>query len=633
MCGIIGQFDFNDREPGEGKKIVPALMRLMIRRGPDDEGIWSDGKICTLGACRLAISDLSPAGHQPMQTQDGRYVLTYNGEVYNFQQLKQELEQKGVRFRSTGDTEVVLYALAQWGTEALSRFNGMFALAFYDSVKRRLLLAIDHAGIKPLYYLLSSSGVVFASQYDQILRHPWSQKLKVSEEALGLYLRLGYIPDSYAMLQNTHVVKPGAWLEITSEGKVRQDNFFAFPLYCPPQLNGDEAYEAIDSVITAAVRRQKVSDVPLGTFLSGGIDSPLVSAKLREATNHTFKAFTIGSNDDFDESSDAQRYSQEIGVENVVEEFSLDQIPTMLHDVVAACGEPFADNSIFPMLAVSRLARREVKVVLSGDGGDELFWGYAGRFASVLEKTSKFTSSQDEGKARLNIKKLFDLGIGQQNPSWPDSLGASCRIRATHISEGWLQRIFRGLPEWPSDFELFTHTSWETDQTAQWLRWNEFMGPLRKILLKVDRGSMYHSLEVRVPLLDKEVVEMAMRVDWSSCLNVEKRIGKLPLRHSLARHVRHQTLSKRGFSVPIDDWFRGVFRRKFEETVLLRKAIMNIPVNTMALREYFGRHLSGQANYGWGLWVLMSLVMWEDQHFHGVNGRSSILNQPSTSLI
>ena len=168
---------------------------------------------------------------------------------------------------------------------------------------------------------------------------------------------------------------------------MRQDIFFKFPLYCKPQLYGDEAYEAINSVITDAVRRQMVSDVPVGTFLSGGIDSPLVSAKMREATHHTFKAFTIGTNgDDFDESPDAKRYAQEIGVENVVEELSLDQISDMLHEVVAAFGEPFADNSIFPMLAVSRLARREVKVFLSGDGGDELFWGYAGRFASVLEK-------------------------------------------------------------------------------------------------------------------------------------------------------------------------------------------------------------------------------------------------------
>jgi len=632
MCGIIGQLDFDTGLPGEGKKILPALMNLMARRGPDDEGMWSDDQIFTLGVCRLAISDLSSAGHQPMHTQEGRYVLAYNGEVYNFQQLRRELEHKGVRFRSTGDTEVVLHALAQWGNEALSRFNGMFALAFYDSVEKRLLLANDHAGIKPLYYLLSSRGVVFASQYDQILRHPWSQKLKISDEALGLYLRLGYIPGPYAILQDTHLVEPGEWLEITSEGEVRRDYFFRFPLYCKPQLYGDEAYEAINSAVTDAVRRQMVSDVPVGTFLSGGIDSPLVCAKLREVKNRTFKAFTIDTNgDDFDESPDARVYAREIGVEHIVEQLSSDQAFDMLHEIVAACGEPFADNSIFPTLLVSRLARREVKVVLSGDGGDELFWGYAGRFASVLEKTSEFTSLHDGEHPRLDVKQLFNMGIGQQDPCWPDSLGASYRIRATHIPEGWLQRIFRGLPQWPSDFLLFTHTSWETDRTAQWLRWNEFMGPLRMILLKVDRASMYHSLEVRVPLLDREVVEVAMRMDWRSCLNVEKRIGKLPLRYLLARHVQYQTLSKRGFTVPIDAWFRGPLRRIFEETVLLQKAIMNLPVNTAALQEFFGRHLSGQANYGWGLWVLMSLVMWERQHYHARSNGDSVMEQRSTS--
>ena len=632
MCGIIGQFNFNDRLPGEGEKIVSALMRRMRRRGPDDEGKWTDGKICTMGACRLAISDLSPSGHQPMLTKDGRYVLTYNGEVYNFKLLRQELEQRGVRFQSTGDTEVVLYALAQWGPEALSRFNGMFALAFYDSLEKRLLLARDHAGIKPLYFLLSPSGVVFASQYDQILQHPWSQKLNISQEGLGLYLRLGYIPDSYAMLENTHVVKPGTSLEITSEGKVRLDSFFEFPLYCKPKLYGSEAYEAIDSVITDAVRRQMVSDVPIGTLLSGGVDSPLVSAKLRRTGTHSFKSFTIGSNDGFDESRDAKQYAQEMEVENVVEEISLDEIPDLLHASVKACGEPIADDSIFSMLAVSRLARREVKVVLSGDGGDELFWGYAGRFSSVLEKTSNFTSSLNMKKSKIDIKKLFDLGKIQQHVSWPDSLGAACRIRATHIPEGWLQKIFRGLPDWPLNCDLFNHTSWETDQTAQWLRWNEFTSPLRKILLKVDRGSMYHSLEVRVPLLDKEVVEMAMRVDWAACLNVEKRIGKLPLRHSLAKHVRHQTLEKRGFGVAIDAWFRGPLRKMFEETVLCRNAIMHLPLNRTALQEYFGRHLSGHANYGRGLWVLLSLVLWETYHLHGQNS-SAVLLDPQPSFL
>ncbi|MGH7963151.1 MAG: asparagine synthetase B family protein, partial [Candidatus Binatia bacterium] len=282
----------------QGEEISPLLIALMARRGPDDEGVWSDGRGVTLGFRRLAVLDLSPTGHQPMRTQDGRYVIVYNGEVYNFRELRQELEQEGVRFRSTGDTEVVLYALAHWGTRALSRFNGMFALGFYDAGERRLLLARDHAGIKPLYSMLTSRGLVFASQYDQILAHPWSQPLDISREALALYLRMGYLPAPYALLQNTHMLEPGTWLEMTSESRMRRGRFFAFPVYGEPNLRGAEAYEAVDTAVTAAVRRHLVSDVPVGTFLSGGIDSPLVAAKMRAVSNGPVRAFTIGTNGD-----------------------------------------------------------------------------------------------------------------------------------------------------------------------------------------------------------------------------------------------------------------------------------------------------------------------------------------------
>lgn len=606
-------------------------MRLMTRRGPDDEGLWSDGKVCTMGTCRLAISDISPSGHQPMVSADGRYVLTYNGEVYNFPELRRELERHGMNFRSSGDTEVVLNALILWGTKALSRFNGMFALAFYDTGEQRLFLANDHAGIKPLYYLLSSRGAVYASQYDQLLQHPWSQNLPISEQALGLYLRLGYIPRPYAMLQNTYAIEPGSWIDITSQGVAKNVKYFVFPRSGNPQLHGPEANEACNAVITEAVRRQMRSDVPVGTFLSGGIDSPLVSAKLREATQNPFKAFTIGTNlDNFDESPDARRYAQEMGIDHIIKELTLDQLTDLVHDAVEACGEPFADNSIFPMLALSRLARDDVKVALSGDGGDELFWGYAGRFGSVLEHTSDFSSVHGGSRQKLDIQKLFALGIGQKNPLWPDSLGASYRMRATHIPEQWLRRIFKEVPRWPDEFQLYTHNSWETDETAQWLRWNEFTGPLRKILLKVDRGSMFHSLEVRVPFLDKEVVQLAMNVDWRSCLNVRRRMGKLPLRHALSRHVHHQSHFKRGFTISSEAGFRGPLRRMFEETVLSRKTILNLPIDGDVLREFFDRHLSGRADYGFGLWVILSLVLWEEKHFQRKTLSMGFFNQLPT---
>jgi len=335
MCGIIGQLAFSNGEIREpGADIIRQLTPLMARRGPDDEGVWSDGQFCSLGFRRLAVLDPSPAGHQPMLTEDKRYALVYNGELYNFRELRRELKLDGVRFRSNGDTEVVLYALARWGLRTLSRFNGMFALGFYDSVDKRLFLARDHAGIKPLYYALTPRGLVFASQYDQILAHPWNHGLEISPQALGLYLRLGYIPAPYALLRNTHMLEPGSWLEITGEGRVQHAKFFEFPLYREPDLRGEEACDAVDAALTAAVRRQLVSDVPVGTFLSGGIDSPLVAAKMCAASNHPVRAFTIGMNDDLlDETPDALAYARELGVEHYVERMSPDHAPDMIGDV------------------------------------------------------------------------------------------------------------------------------------------------------------------------------------------------------------------------------------------------------------------------------------------------------------
>jgi asparagine synthase (glutamine-hydrolysing) len=623
MCGIIGQLAFSDAEIGERREnIIRQLTPLMARRGPDDEGVWSDGQCCSLGVRRLAVLDPSPAGHQPMLTEDKRYALVYNGELYNFRELRLELRRGGVQFRSHGDTEVVLYALARWGLEALSRFNGMFALGFYDSVGKRLFLARDHAGIKPLYYALAHRGLVFASQYDPILAHPWNQGLEISPQALGLYLRLGYIPAPYALLRNTHMLEPGSWLEITGERRVQHGKFFEFPVYREPDLRGEEAYEAVDAALTAAVRRQLVSDVPVGTFLSGGIDSPLVAAKMCAASNRPVPAFTIGMNDDLqDETPDALTYARELGVEHYVECISPDHASAMIGDVVAACGEPFADFSIFPTMMVAAMARRHVTVMLSGDGGDELFWGYVGRFATVLEKVAGSNGG-------MNLKKLLAVNAGQRDSRWPRSIGDLYRLGHCFLSDGWLQRILPDLPDWPSDCALFSYDGSEPGPTAQWLRWNEFTSKLAMILLKVDRASMYHSLEVRVPLLDREVVQIAQRVEWSSCLDVKRRVGKIPLRHALARHVRHQTQTKRGFAISIDAWLRGPLRATFEQTVLGQPDLLGLPLNQKALRELFARHLSGQANNGNGLWMLLSLVLWKEQHYNGRRADSMMEANP-----
>jgi asparagine synthase (glutamine-hydrolysing) len=613
MCGIAGELRF---EAGPSPADWAILSALMARRGPDDEGLWSDEAHCTLAFRRLAILDLSPNGHQPMATPDGRYALVFNGELYNFTELRARLAAHGVRFRSTGDAEVVLHALATWGHDALADFNGMFALALWDARARRLLLARDHVGIKPLYYLTRPQGLVFASQYDQILAHPWSAGLAVDQAALGLYLRLAFVPAPYGILRDTHMLEPGAWMEVDVAGRVRQGRFYEFPVGRAATLRGDAAVEAVDAAVTAAVRRQLVSDVPVGAFLSGGIDSPLVVAKMCAVSATPPRAFTIGSaGDASDESADAAAYARELGVAHVVEQTTPAHALALLDDVVAACGEPFGDYSIFPTMLVSKLARRECTVMLSGDGGDELFWGYVGRLGGVLTRLPELARPRWWRQARHAARRIA-RAAGDYDDLTQNSVGACYLKTHTHLGGRWLERVFPTLPDPPASFTAFDYAGTDPDRTAQWLRWNELTCHLTMVLLKVDRASMHHALEVRVPLLDREVVDVASRVDWRACLDPARDLGKLPLRQALARHVRHQTHAKRGFEVPMATWLRTSLKPAFESEVLARDHLLGLPLDRHALADLFGRHQRGE-NHAWGLWPLLSLALWARRHLEG----------------
>ena len=609
MCGIAGELRFNQQP-------TPAdwthISELMVRRGPDDAGNWSDAR-CNLVFRRLSILDLSAAGHQPMVSADGRYVLVFNGEVYNFAGLRRELEQRGATFRSNSDSEVVLYALAEWGEAALDRFNGMFALGFYDSREHRLLLARDHAGIKPLYYLRHANGLMFGSQYDQLLAHPWSRGLCFAPGAASLYLHSAAVPAPYAILEKTFMLEPGSWLSVEGDGRVSGGCYWEFPRYQAPRLRGREGLEAVDAAVTAAVKRQLVSDVPIGAFLSGGVDSPLVCAKMREVCENGMRAFTIGTGgDSTDESQDAIRYARELGIEQTVEHVNPDDAVDMLDEVVSACGEPFGDFSIFPTLLVSRLARRDFTVMLSGDGGDELFWGYAQRFGPLINSAGEFRYSRTWRHVRDMFRRV--TRTPQTGSYRYNTLGDWQRAALSRLPETWLQRIFPGKAAWPTDFRVYDYDGCEADDAAQWLRWNEFVGHLSGVLLKVDRASMYNALEVRVPLLDREVIDVATQLDWRDCYDTRRQLGKLPLRHSLSRYVSTQTSAKKGFEPPMGKWLRTALRSRVEDTLLTRDSLAGVAVDRRALRALYQEHLEGRSDYGWGLWPLLSLALWEQRY-------------------
>jgi len=613
MCGIAGELRYQQGPSGAD---WPHLSELMRRRGPDDAGFWDEDGHCALVFRRLSILDLSPKGHQPMVHESGQYVLVFNGEIYDFRELRKDLEAHGETFASTGDAEVLLKALIRWNTAVLERLNGIFAIAFYDIGQKSLLLARDHAGIKPLYYLEDSRGVVFGSQYNQLLDHPWSTAHDIDPEAVALYLRYSYIPAPFAMLQDSAMLEPGCWIRFSADREIERGRHWRFPAPQGLRLAGNDATQAVDEAVSNAVRRQLVSDVPVGAFLSGGIDSPLVVAKMVEAGHAVMKTFTIATGGGAgDESADAARYAAELGVEQVIETITPDRALEFLPRVIEASSEPFGDYSIFPTMLVSHLASRDFKVMLSGDGGDELFWGYPERFGGPIRFANDFRMPFFLRRMRSMAREA--LGRGKSPSLNQRSIGDWYSLRHTCLKKGWFRRIFPDAPQAVDTFHGYDYRGWQTDETAEWLRLNEFQYHLTMVLLKVDRASMHCSQEVRVPLLDREVIETAARVDWQSCLSLDTGTGKLPLRNSLARHVSHQTHAKRGFEAPMGNWLRGSLRDQFESLVIDRDDFFGQRIDKDALRELYDRHLTAGEDHSFGLWPLLSLALWEQAHYSG----------------
>ena len=588
-------------DPTSWEAEIAHATTLMMRRGPDRAGSWTSASGCVFGFRRLSTLDLSPSGDQPMVTADGRYALVFNGEVYNYRELRSSLENDGVVFRSTGDAEVVLHALARRGAAALDSFNGMFALAFFDTVDRRLLLARDHAGIKPLYLLRHRDGFLFASQFDQLLAHPWGRERSIDSTALDLYLNLGFLPAPHSMLDGASAIEPGTWVQCLANGETQSRRWFTFPQQPDATLHGREALDAVDDAVTTAVRRQLVSDVPVGILLSGGIDSPLVAAKARAALGRDvpLPAFTLGTAGSAeDESADAARYANALSLRHVVRHITSDDIRLLLDDVVTACSEPLDDYSMFPTALVSRVAREEVTVVLSGDGGDDLFWGYPSRMIEPLaESGSSFVDRLMGWKPRLT------------------HTGATQLRRQRFVAKEALSSVFPGIPLDLAELPLFTFEGGDVDAVARWIRWNEYSGHLVKVLQKVDRASMHASLEVRVPLLDRDVVDVAARIDWRACVDIDNRIGKLPLRAALRRHVPFQTVAKRGFEAPMSAWLRGPLRSMIDDLLLDRGVVAGRPFDREALRRVIDRHQTGERDSTTFIWRLLSLALWYGRHY------------------
>lgn len=611
MCGFVGTVG---RRPLADHVVAATrgLAGLMARRGPDDEGHLVDPHVA-LGFRRLSVLDLSAAGHQPMESPDRRWALVFNGEVYNHPELRAALTAEGVRFRSTSDTEVVLWALIRWGTDALIRFDGMFALALVDRAERSVLLARDPMGIKPLYWLDHAEGLVFASQYDAVVRHPWCERQRLRADVAALYLRFGYVPSPYGIVEGTGQVPAGSTLRWTAAAGAVTHTFAPWPDAAPPLLRGEAAQERVHRAVQDSVRRQLVADVPVGTFLSGGIDSPLVTAVGRQELDRPIPSFTIGSDHPaFDEADQARIYAEHLGVQHTLRTITEADALALYDDVIDAYGEPFGDYSAFPTMLVSRLAREQVTVALSGDGGDELFMGYP-RMWTVLRWRRLFHLPP---LARRVVRKALT-----PRPAWrpPEgatfpTIGAMVENIHTVLGGGGLGRVAPGLGSPPADFDLYRLDDVPDEaDLAQWLRRNEVLGHLEKMLVKVDRASMHESLEIRVPLLDRDLVEAAVAVDPAACM--APGLGKLPLRRELARHVPAADISapKMGFGVPLGDWLRAGLADRFTDRVVEHPVVLGDAFDAGGIRALVAEHRAG-ADHTQPLWNLLSLQEWADRH-------------------
>lgn len=602
MCGICGAINYHTSRPE-----LEAATNLMRHRGPDDAGYYLD-EYAALGMRRLRIIDLA-GGSQPKTDENGRLQLIFNGEIYNYRELRDQLRAAGHTFRSESDTEVIVHAYEEWGADAFVRLNGIFAVAIWDPKVRRLVLARDHLGIKPLYYRHEGNRLAFGSELKPLLGL-LPERPELDPESAILYLRYQYVPGPRSIYQGVRKLPPGHCLWMDAEGNTGLQRFWepaGVPHSGPTDV--DEAREYVHDLLRAAVRRQMVSDVPLGAFLSGGVDSSTVVALMQESSNAQIETFSIGfTAQSVDESSHAQAVGSYLNTAHhawtITEAEALDVVPQLPHYF----DEPFADPSMVPTFLVSQLARRYVTVSLSGDGGDELFGGYE-IYARLRRANLWWTLPEPARYAALGALSRVKPVRGADILSQPTRSEAYRNLMSVTRTDALVSLAndrdvaVRPNREWPSDlFDRFG-----LDDAMMLTDLQTYLPD--DILTKVDRSSMANSLEARVPILDMEVVNGVLGIP----AGVRMHTGpKALLKDILYQHVPRTIVDrpKQGFAVPLDDWLRCGLRdlvlAHMSEDALGEHGLFNVAGARKILRD----HLSGTRNNGQTLWALLMFQVW-----------------------
>ena len=644
MCGITGVLY---AAPAMGDEQLVRLVKKMndtlVHRGPDDSGEWVDAQVgIALGHRRLSILDLSPAGHQPMVSAGKRYVIIFNGEIYNFRELRANLEKVGIRFKGQSDTEVLIESIAHNGLEkTLDQVNGMFAFALWDREERSLTLARDRIGKKPLYYGWCNKTFLFGSELKSLRQYP-NFNNEVDRNALGQFIQNNWLNGPPTIYKSIKKLTPGSYIKITQANFLRNiepviywsaKNVAEHGVANPLADTFENAAEQLDGLLCESVKQRMIADVGLGALLSGGIDSSLVVAMMQAQSDTQVKTFTIGFHEaTHNEAIYAKNVAEHLGTDHtelyVTPQECMDVIPKLptMYD------EPFGDVSQIPTYLVSKLAREQVKVVLSGDGGDELFSGYTRYFRCVdhWNKQEKVPSSIKPmiGQVMHAASKLSWtlLGNTKTNAELKDwrRLGAKLEKRARRIdAKSSLELFVRMMARCKNVDEIVLGYENSNTLLSKQQLWPDFAEPILNmmlidtlsylpddILVKVDRASMATSLEARCPLLDKNVIEYAWQIPYS--MKVDQRGGKRILKEVLAKYVPKELTDRKkmGFGVPIGKWLRGPLREWGENLLDPSKIKQQSYLNSATVQKLWNQHQSGWRNHNDLLWSILMFQAW-----------------------
>ena len=604
MCGFIGEFLFK-KDGFTSDEVFSNILELSKHRGPDDTQIIKD-KNYRLGFNRLSILDLSSNGSQPKQSPSKRYKVVFNGEIYNYQQLSEAYNLENLV--STSDTEVLVCLLDVLGVkETLKVLNGMFAIMIVDTKENNTYLARDFAGIKPLFYGIHDYGLVAASQFNQIHRHPWFiEKLSLRSEVLKGYFSYGYLLAPDTIYKGIHQVKPGEIITVNSYGEIQKEQFYEIET----NITYSEINETLlKSKLQSTVEHQMLSDVPLGTFLSGGIDSPLITA-IAKNKNVNLEAFTLSVNDaTLDETEKAKAYSKHLGINHYLIDIDSEELLSEIDTHFKFITEPFGDYSSIPTYAVTKGAKSSKTVMLSGDGGDELFFGYP-RMLHILQLRHWFKIPFVIRKplSRLALKYRF---LKSWAPYNFETLSDFIKSKQSYINENTIVKAFPKI-SYSKEFKLLFrfHNRLSKNELLQKLRLNEFYGHLQRVLIKVDRMSMANSLEVRVPFLDKEIIDYSFK--WLPKEFKSKANLKFPLKKLLESYYPKSVIeeNKKGFAVPIDEWLHHQLKDDLENVIFNLPIYGNSYFNESVLKAYVKDYLNKKHNESWGVWHIYAWQKW-----------------------